>query len=213
MKKNLTKIMSIILVLVMVVALSGCANEKDAVLGTWKAEVDLADYINEGMASEDEEMAEYLAISSFKLTMVLTFEEDDTYSMSLDEADLDDAMEQLKEDFRAGLERYMQDMIDEMELDMTIDELMEAMGMSMDQLLDETFTDDMMQEIVDSAKSAGKFKVKDGKFYLSAGLNYEVDENVYGNYEVEGNKLTLLDYTGEEDEFLSMYPITFTKAG
>lgn len=211
--KNLKKVISIALVLMMIVALSGCSNEKAAVLGTWKAELNLADYINESMASEDAEIAEYLAIDSFCVTMVLTFSDDDTYSVHLDESDMGDALEQFKQDCRAGLERYLKDMMDEMGLDMTIDELMEAMGMSMDELLDEAFTDEMVQDMLDSAKSEGRFKVKDGKLYLSAGLNYDVDESIYGNYTVNGDKLTLLDYTGEEDEFMGLYPVTFTKAG
>ena len=34
MKKNLTKLVSILMVLVMMVGLSGCSNEKNAVLGS-----------------------------------------------------------------------------------------------------------------------------------------------------------------------------------
>ena len=76
MKKNLTKLVSILMVLVMMVGLSGCSNEKNAVLGSWKASMNLAEYLNQGIAQEDAMAAEYLSVDSFYLTMVLTFKED-----------------------------------------------------------------------------------------------------------------------------------------
>lgn len=212
MKRNLTKIISVMLVLVMAVGLSGCANEKSAVLGTWKANVNLADYVNQGMAQEDASAAEYLSVDSFYLTMVLTLREDNTYTVSLDESTVDTAMEQFKQDIRGGMEQYLVDMMAESGIEATIDEIMEAAGTSMEELLEQAFTDEMVHQIVDEARSEGKFKVKSGKLYLSAGLDYEVDDNVYDNYKVDGNTLTLLDYVGEDDGFLGMYPITFTKA-
>ena len=81
MKKNLTKLVSILMVLVMMVGLSGCSNEKNAVLGSWKASMNLAEYLNQGIAQEDATAAEYLSVDSFYLTMVLTFKEDNTYTL------------------------------------------------------------------------------------------------------------------------------------
>ncbi|MFR3880533.1 MAG: hypothetical protein ACLTX9_09450 [Oscillospiraceae bacterium] len=67
MKKNLTKLVSILMVLVMMVGLSGCSNEKNAVLGSWKASMNLAEYLNQGIAQEDATAAEYLSVDSFYL--------------------------------------------------------------------------------------------------------------------------------------------------
>ena len=211
--RKLTKSVSIVLVLVMVMLLAGCSSEKSAVLGTWEAEMNLADLINQGMVSEDEELAQYLSVDTFYVTIVLAFKDDNTYSMSLDESKLNASFQQLKADVQAGLEQYLLDMVASMGLEMSVDDLMAAMGISMEDLMNEAFTEDIFQNVLDSARSEGKFKVKDGKFYLSAGLNYEVEDSVYGHYEVDGNKQTLLDYNGEEEEFLDMYPIVFTKAG
>ena len=69
------------------------------------------------------------------------------------------------------------------------------------------------EQMVDGASSEGKFKAKSGRIFLSDGLDYEVDPNVYGIYKVDGSTLTILDYVGEDQNFLGMYPLTFTKAG
>ncbi len=213
MKKNLTKLVSILMVLVMMVGLSGCSNEKNAVLGSWKASMNLAEYLNQGIAQEDATAAEYLSVDSFYLTMVLTFKEDNTYTITLDENSVDAAVEQLKIDIRGGMEKYLVDMMAQMGVVMTIDEIMKASNTTMDKLMDEFFSDEMVEQMVGGTSSEGKFKAKSGRIFLSAGLDYEVDPNVYGIYKVDGSTLTILDYVGEDENFLGMYPLTFTKAG
>lgn len=216
MKKNSRKIVSVLLVLCMVMLLGGCgSSEKDALVGTWEAEMNLADVLNEGVASSgEEELAQYLYVDSFNMTMILIFNEDDTYSMKLDESGLNDAIEQLKDDYQVGIEQYFLDMMASMGVEMTIDEIVEAMGMSMEELLDSIVTEEMIQDMLDSSSFEGKFEAADGKLYLSAGLNYNVDKNMYDLYELEGNELTLLETVSDEevDEFTkAMYPLTFTK--
>lgn len=44
----------------------------------------MTETINEGF-SEDAEMAKYLKVDDFKLTMVFTFHEDGTYKIDMDE--------------------------------------------------------------------------------------------------------------------------------
>ena len=51
----------------------------------------------------------------------------------------------------------------------------------------------VVEQMVDGASSEGKFKAKSGRIFLSDGLEYEVDPNVYGIYKVDGSTLTILD--------------------
>lgn len=215
MKKNMMKLVSVILVLTMVMMLGGCASEKKALVGTWESEINFAEYLNEGIdAAGDPELASYLYVDSFNITLVMTFDEDDTYSMSVDERALDNTVEQLKRDYQAGIERYLIDMMAAMGIDMTIDEIMATMGMSMEELIDSAITDDMIQELVDSFECRGKFKAADGKLHLSAGLNYEVENGMYEIYEIEGKTLTLLESVSDDimdAELQELYPLEFTK--
>ena len=155
MKKNLTKLVSILMVLVMMVGLSGCSNEKNAVLGSWKASMNLAEYLNQGIAQEDATAAEYLSVDSFYLTMVLTFKEDNTYTITLDENSVDAAVEQLKTDIRGGMERYLVDMMAQMGVVMTIDEIMKASNTTMDKLMDEFFSDEMVEQYMNRSAARG----------------------------------------------------------
>ena len=123
--------------------------------------MNLAEYLNQGIAQEDATAAEYLSVDSFYLTMVLTFKEDNTYTITLDENSVDAAVEQLKIDIRGGMEKYLVDMMAQMGVVMTIDEIMKASNTTMDKLMDEFFSDEMVEQMVDGASSEGKFQGKE----------------------------------------------------
>ena len=69
MKKVLCILLVLALCAAMLTAFTGCGNEADKLVGTWKAEVDLAAMINEELAA-DPALAEYFNISSFCVTLV-----------------------------------------------------------------------------------------------------------------------------------------------
>lgn len=217
--RNMMKLISVVLVLTMVMMLGGCgASQKDALLGTWEATLDLTEMMNEEMQM-DEEMAEYITVSDFSLKMVMTFNEDDTYSMNIDKASVEAAMESMMGDLEAGMTKYFEDMLTEMGMtDVSVDDLLAEMGMSMDQLMEESYAAAMEEEdLFGELDAEGNFKVKDGKIFLSDGKDYAVDENVYDTYTLENGVLTLTetvdpDMDDETAKFVeAMYPIAFLR--
>lgn len=216
MKKNMTKVLSVVLVLAMVLMLGGCgASDKDALLGTWQAKLDMTDLFNESLlAGTGEEMGAYMKVEDFTLTVNLTFNSDDTYAMVLDETALDATVAGLRSDLQAGLEQYFADYIAAAGMEMSVEDMLAASNTSMEELMDQIVTQELIDTLVSDIASEGKFKAKDGKLYLSAGLEYEVDPNVYETYELNGTSLTLKEYisTEEVDDITkSMYPMNFTK--
>ncbi len=218
MKKNMIKLVSVVMVCAMLFLLGGCgASAKDQLLGTWETTVDMTEVMNEQMALE-EEMAEYFEFSSFAIKMSITFNEDDTYVIAVDKASAENALETMKSDMEVGLTKYFQALLDEADVtDMTVDDLLSSMNMTMESMLDELFNEAMdEEELFGELEQEGKFKAADGKLYLSDGLEYEVDEKEYENYTLEGDTLTLVSCVSEEelDEFTqSLYPQTFKKVG
>ena len=57
----------------------------------------------------------------------------------------------------------------------------------------------------------GNFEVKEGKMYLSDGLEYGVDETMYELYSVEGNTMTIDKGSTGDDSADFIYPMVFTK--
>lgn len=216
MKRILSLSLAVLMLTAIVLTMSGCSKETDALIGTWTGEINYAGYFNQGItASAGEALAEYWKVEEFNLTIVMTFREDGTYSMTVDEEKLNTSLTELKQVLNTGLQNYMQDLIDASQIDTTVDELINTLGISMDDLLDEALSDEVIDAVIAECTFEGNFDAKDGKLYTSAGLEFGIDESIYETYEVSDNTLTLLSIvSGEESSRLdeSLYPITLTRA-
>lgn len=212
------KIVSLALVLVMVVAMfAGCAasaTDQEKLVGTWKGELDMTEAIME----QASEALEGLELDSFKVTVVFTFKQDGTYTMNLDKASVEAAFENMV----GSLEGFMTEMMEGMaqEAGMSLEDLLAMSGMTMDDMMamvtESLEEQDLVGELIEDSKSEGKYKADGGKLFLSDGLDYEIDENVYDTYNLDGDVLTLTNTFGgdaeDEDLIRSLYPIVLKKA-
>ena len=212
------RMMCFLLVFVMIFLLTACGpTEKDKLLGTWKGEVDMTHLFNESIATEGgEDVSAYMEIQDFTLVIALNFYEDDTYSMVVDEDALMVTVEGAKDDLKAGLERYLMETVSAaLGVEMPIEELLEYAGISMDEITDGIFTQELIDEMVDGINSAGHFLAEEGKLYLSGGLGYEIDKSDCESYSLDGDVLSLVEFISREevDEFTkALYPMEFHKA-
>ena len=215
MKKCLSIALCLGLVFTMLFMFTGC-NEQKKFVGKWESEIDMTDFINEGMGLDDE-MAEYVAIEDFEIVMQLIFNRDGTYKRTVDENSLEDTLEDAKEDLKDGMMDYFKAYLKESGLNMTVDELLEASEVDLDELVEEALGKKVMDEMVDSMTDEGNFEVKDGKLFMSDGLDYEIDEEVYETYELNGDELKLIEAVGgDDDEDLKdladeLYPMVFER--
>jgi hypothetical protein len=95
--------------------------------------------------------------------------------------------------------------------------LLEASEVDLDELVEEALGKKVMDEMVDSMTDEGNFEVKDGKLFMSDGLDYEIDEEVYETYELNGDELKLIESVGGDDEedlkdlADELYPMVFER--
>lgn len=207
------RVLSVILMLAILLSFTACGSgDKEKLVGTWKCEMDLAEQINTEMGL-DEESAEYLNFDSFTIVLYMQINEDDTYSLYADTDALEQTMEAAMASFAEGMTKYLEDMVlAETGIAMSADDILAASNTTMDEMLAEAFPEGMVEELAEGMKQEGKFKAKDGKFYTSAGLEYEVDPAVYETYTLEGTTLTLLEYVGEDaGDTMNVYPMVFNK--
>lgn len=219
MKKLIAMALSLVMVLLM---MAGCGIlEQAKLVGTWKAEVDLSEAISQEILGEVGDMGEYFKIDSFKVNFVMTLNSDSTYSVTLEEASVEAAFDELLLVLKDGMIKMLKDQIAEMGLEMTVEEMLAASGMSIDSLMEELAQsledEDIVESLVEECSNEGNYKVNDGKLYMSDGLEYGVDENVYDTYVLDGDKLTLVEYVGGDEEDMAItkmvYPMVFTKVG
>lgn len=204
---------SLMLVLGMIAALvlSGCGKKDESkdLVGEWQATLEMADTLNESFASEPG-MSEYLNIDSFALKMDLSLRDDGTFSMSLNEASVNDAFESIKQPLKDGMTAYL-----EASLEGTGMSLEDALGGSdMDTMIDTMLSPEMITESLGDTTESGNYTAQDGKLYfLDAGVTKPDDNSESMPYTLSGTKLTLDKPTNGEDlgELADFFPLEFTK--
>lgn len=211
MKKYLSMLMICMMLLGI---LSGCGNEQKKFVGTWEADFDVAQIINDEMTATAADMAEYLSIPEFSVKVQMTFYEDGTYKMGVNEEALLESFDGMLDVIGDGMMAYLDDAAAEMGF--TADEMLEMAGVSLETLMEEAFSDEMLDEMLDELTAEmnmeGDFKVKDGYLYMSDGKGADME---YGEkYEIDAKELIL--YGNKEmadEEFVPgiSYPISFVR--
>ena len=205
MKKRVLSVL--VAALLLLTMLTACGSKTDkAMLGKWVCEMDFGSYLNEGLATEPE-IAQYLMVDEFVLEVELYLNEDGTYKMTADTTANKASFENVKAELADGMEDYLTAAAEEDGL--TMEDLLAASETTIDEMMDEAFGDSMYYEIIAEMEAEGKFEAADGKLYMSDGLNYDIDKNVYETYTLNGNVLTI---TGDSDGTTDgMYPMEFKK--
>ncbi len=170
------KWIALLLCLVLAVStLSGCElvdevlgklTGGDSIVGTWEAEVDFAEYLTDTMASELGEMASYFDFQDLTLKLVLTFEEDGTYTLSGDKASAEKLFSDLLEQLKPGMVKYLEEQLKASGMEMTVDELLAMSGTTMDALMEQSFSEEMIDEMLEDMESDGEYEIDGDLLYL-----------------------------------------------
>lgn len=210
--KKLTKLLALVLALALVFSLTACAG-KASIVGTWKYTMDYNKLMEtmseeEGTDAEDEDMkgrvdAMNKLFEGLTMVIILDLKEDNSFTMSTDEASMKAANELIKE----RMPDFLKSMFGEDGLNAMLGE-----GQTMDDLVnnyaEEFNTDDMEME-----ETKGTYTYEDGKLVLTP----EGEEAATMTVELSAKelKVTAID-TKEDDEdmmeaFSKMLPMVFTK--
>lgn len=208
------KMIAAVLALIMMLALVGCGSDsmEDDLVGTWEAEMDISSFTNDMMASLGMGVEEYFDFDDFAVTMILTFEDDGTFTAEIDEDSAADAVDALMVTVEDGMIKMLEAQIKEYGLDMTVDEMLEASGMSLDDLLSQIDAGELVEQMTGES-SEGEYTVEDDKLYMYEG---KMDEDEYTVIELDGDTLTMKEYVGEQGEAGQMFtdemfPLSFER--
>lgn len=210
LRKSLSLLACLSLMCALLLACSGCGGgDKKALIGDWEATIDLTDMTNDEMAAglrNDPDMLKYFKVEKFTMNLTLSFKDDDTYSMTVDEDALDKEIDAIIESFKAGTTQYFEDMIAAEGLDVSVEDALAAMGYTLDGFLDEAFPKENFTSSVNEMESKGTFEAKGGVLYLT-----DDDGTGLESYKLEDNKLTLTGEGVDDSDLEGLYPLVFTK--
>lgn len=209
MKKTIATTLSIIMIISMLFSLSGCAaNDTDKFVGSWTTTINMSEEFNKEIAKSDKDMAKYVKTDNLYMTVIFTFNDDGTYSTSVDKAATKKAFKNARSDISNGIKKYLNSVLGSG----NVDAYLAALGFSFDSYVDALLSDDLIDSMSKEFEEDGVWKVKKGKLFMEEKEKYFDDED-YVTYEISSDELKLLEIFGEDDEdVLAMFPMTLVKA-
>lgn len=212
------KIIALMLALLMVFAMTACggetattetaAIEEKGITGTWSYDFDVIDDLLDSMGSMDG-LEDYVKIDSFVIRILLTFNEDGTYAITIDEDHLRAGAEDLIDSMKEGAKAYFAQTLKDSGVDMSVEDAMAMAGVDLDTM----FTADMIMDEIDTTDiSAGQYKFENDTLYSSQDVNEAPDMNEGEACTVSGDSLTLSGLSGVEGTPLEgLESVTFTR--
>lgn len=190
------------LVLVFTLILTACGQD-NPFIGSWRGTCDLTDFIVDSVVGDDETLRQYME-GVDGLEFVINFEfEENTMSMSVDEAS--------GEAFIANLETSMKNMMEAVLIDglseygISYEEYVAESGMDAEQLLDSMLDemelmsqmDSMVDSMIEALELSGSYMFDEEK------LTIVYDDGTYEEmmYEFDGDTLTITVVAEDGTEF------------
>lgn len=198
------RFLAYVMVAVMLLALlAGCTPaEKKQLQGSWKGQADLAMAYETMLAGADPGMTGHIDIQNFTVELTLTFNEDGTYTWTANEIQLENGTKNMMKAISSGLATYLQ-----IQTGMSIEQLLQASGKTMDELMAEYFDPNMTEVVKKTLCSEGTYTIDDGVLTLTDTEGTVVFE---GNVSVSKDALELKN--GVANQLISnLMPLSLKK--
>lgn len=179
------------LLILAALVLTGCRAEADALMGSWYAQVDVQQVLDRRLERESPEFASQVAPGAFPVTVVLSFYADGTYQAGIDPESVDAACRDYTARVEAGLWQYLQQLHALQGLDMTLEQYLQSLGITREELMEEVIGESLAQELLLElgVREEGWFALKKGRLFLMEQPEQEPSD--YHSVQVEGQTLTL----------------------
>lgn len=196
--KKLASVLSFCLAFIMVLSLCACGGDK--LVGKWESEIEMKEIIFDGMDSATRaEVEEMFDFDDLTLVVQAEYKQDGTFKMY---ADADTLYDDLYDIIEEGLRESFEEVIEQENSDMSVSELLNYMGTSLDELTKELVDEFDIDDLTEESTTEGRWKLIGDKLLTSDDVDEEPDE--YTDIKIEGDTLILYE---EEDTF------TFKRVG
>ncbi len=208
------KLLALVLALIMSLSFVACGESKDdskkgdkkgsstakksaeeLIVGEWETTFEFAKIMSEDDA--DETLLEIIEDEGLSLEVVFEFSDNGKFELVAD----DKSVEKFKKDFTDVMEEYLvatlEAMIGQQGAEMSLDDLLEAQGVTLDELLEEAMVEIDFDEMLEDLEQKGKYEVKDDKLYT---YEDEIDEDEYIVFEISDDELEFTKVVTDEEE-------------
>lgn len=212
--KIIKKLSALFLVVVMLFSLAGCSNDSAELVGTWHCKMDILDMLVEQFEADPStaDFVDHVEMEEFVIEMVLVFNADGTYTMTIDkESYIDNLNKMVSECVTGYLYDYFASYFESEGLSGTVDEILAGLGMNMTDLVAESLSEMDLSDMSNAFDQSGNYTASNGKIYRSDGVENLPDPEVYETYTLEGNTLTIHNYFNHGESNSVGYPMVFER--
>lgn len=197
--------------------LPGCHSEMDALLGTWRVELDMKDVLLQRLEEECPGIRDTMAIESLPVTLELTFYADSTYQAQVNQESVQSACESVIPDLEQGIWEYWSGLYNAQNPGGDLESYLQTLGVTRRELMEEVMGESLADELLIqmNLREEGRFSVEDGKLRFSSALGAEPEKESYHTCQVKGKTLTIKpgEYATQADEafYSKKLPLVFGK--
>lgn len=183
------------------------SNPKDKLVGTWTCKYDFLDQIADAALAGAPEMEEYFHMDEFLLPLELTFTQEDTFSLTLNQEEMDRQMDNFKQAVVDASMDYTQSTLGDA-YGGDLDDILEMLGTSREDVADalDQAMAPMMEQMYQESNTQGQFKATDKELFTSDDVDTEPPTTDGKSYTLDGDTLTI-DFSQDDLDVL-----TFTRA-
>ena len=187
------------------------AASRESLLGSWEGSIDITTYLNEQMATAG--LGDYFVFSDMTMSVVMTFTEEGETTLAIDKDSVNDLMDSLLEQMKGGMNTMLQDLLDSYQIDMTVDEYLQASGTTLDELLEDSMDTAMSDDLFEELEQEGYYSIEDGLLFIADEKDEKMADDEANPYTIEDGVLTIEVSEEDEDaEYASfMFPMVLTR--
>lgn len=165
------------------------------IVGAWTWNAQLGEVLARRLEGAPGGSARYFDLSRFDVAVRFDFYPDGAYSVQVDRAAFDAAMDGFLADASQGMTRYLSDVA--AQSGMTLEDVLAATGVTMDDLMG-TLRQQLEDEMALSRTPVqGRYRLEGKRLYLSPGPDAEIDPDLSIGYAFRGgHQLCLADGPG-----------------
>ena len=187
------------------------AASRESLLGSWEGSIDITTYLNEQMATAG--LGDYFVFSDMTMSVVMTFTEEGETTLAIDKDSVNDLMDSLLEQMKGGMNTMLQDLLDSYQIDMTVDEYLQASGTTLDELLEDSMDTAMSDDLFEELEQEGYYSIEDGLLFIADEKDEKMADDEANPYTIEDGVLTIeVSEENEDAEYASfMFPMVLTR--
>ena len=222
--RKLSMLIALVIAAVMCLSAAACGAEPEkAIIGTWKAKIDLTDFMNDHIAEAmGGKRPEKTAKAVF--TLVAVFNKDTTVTLSFDNEEMNSSLSKYFDSLydymvESVYDKFMSDPEYGYDSREELDEVFELLGIDIDALVEQSLSSLSANQFFPEDFALienGKYRLEDGKLFISEN-GEDFDPEHYFLFDLSGRRLKItgicggFDFTSSDFDIDEALPIVFKK--